>query len=56
MKAIEEFLEKTVLTHRLPESNRQRAEKCIAGVFGVSITVARIRLEEMFEPNEPSLL
>ncbi len=56
MKAIEDFLEKTILTHRLPESNRRIAEKHIADVFGVSMTVARIRLEEMFEPNEPSLL
>jgi len=54
--AMEGFLEETVLTHRLPESNRKRAEKHVADVFGVSITVARIRLEEMFEPNEASLL
>ena len=56
LRAIEEFLEKTPLTHRLPESNRQRAEKRTAEVFGVSIAVSRIRLEEMFEPNEPTLL
>jgi hypothetical protein len=56
VKAIEEFLEKTTLTHYLPESNRQIAEKHVADVFGVSITVARIRLEEMFEPNESSTL
>jgi Zn-dependent peptidase ImmA (M78 family) len=55
-KAMQEFLQNTALTHYLPESNRQRAEKHVAKVFGVSITVARIRLEEMFEPNEPSLL